>query len=599
MYKAFYNFDCEPFDTQPDPTFLWLGEKYKEALSILRYGILDNKGFLLLSGEAGTGKTTLLNSLVQSLGDDVLWTIIPNPSLQRMDFFNAIADGFKLSKQYTSKVEFMLDFGTFLQNANDNHKKVLLIIDSAHLLTQENIEELRLLSNIEKADTKLINIFFIAQPSFSSLLTKSQNSALRQRLSLNFTIDPLSVQETSEYIQHRLRIAGVENRLITDKAVRAIHQYSGGIPRKINVLCQQVFADGANQGRKVIDQGAVQECMNKISQGSISGKFDFQKSIAGKNKYYSKNKPVNRQFVSIVTGIIIFGCIAFWGFPYLDKVFFGPQDLGTTPIASKSKSENIEKKEPGHSEKNTASLVKNELPKKEIAKAENALIKEPEKATGNIQIASNDKNNPENNKANDQKKIPSLQENEEIKTDIQKAKTASQSETIAQKSLSDKGGISTTGANVTGKPISMAIEEKAQISGEKGAVQENKDLTVKKNEPQQVEFKKTMAILPLQANSTGLTSFGDKELDKFLHEWKSLSRFKIEVRGYVSAKENSEENIKLSLTRADAIKKLLEQKGIASEKIVVKGMGNQEPLASNDTAEGRNKNRRVEVEIIQ
>ena len=154
--------------------------------------------------------------------------------------------------------------------------------------------------------------------------------------------------------------------------------------------------------------------MNKISQGSNSGKFDFQKSIAGKNKYYSKKKPVNRQFVSIVTGIAIFGCIAFWGFPYLDKVFFGPQDLGTTPIASKNKSENIEKKESEKSEIKTASLVKNELPNKEIAKVEKVLIKDPDKAAGNVQIASNDKKNPENNITSDQTKASFLPENEEL-----------------------------------------------------------------------------------------------------------------------------------------------------------------------------------------
>ena len=160
MYTSFYNLDKKPFEQNPDPAFLWLGDKHKEAFSALLYGILDNKGFLLLTGEAGSGKTILVKALTQSLEKDIEWAVIDDPRLDRVDFYNAIARGFGIEKPFTSKVQFLIQFSHFLHKVADEQKKVLLLVDDCHLLSQEMLEELRLLSNIERADAKLINIFF-------------------------------------------------------------------------------------------------------------------------------------------------------------------------------------------------------------------------------------------------------------------------------------------------------------------------------------------------------------------------------------------------------------------------------------------------------
>ena len=170
--------------------------------------MLDNKGFLLLTGDVGTGKTTLINALIQSLSDDIVCTTVPDPSLSKLDFFNYIASSFGINREFASKGSFLVGFRKFLINTSEANKKVLLIIDEAQLLTQELLEEIRLLSNIEKTNAKLINIFFVGQNEFNEILNRDQNRAVRQRLTLNYNIDPLTPDETEKYINYRLKVAG-------------------------------------------------------------------------------------------------------------------------------------------------------------------------------------------------------------------------------------------------------------------------------------------------------------------------------------------------------------------------------------------------------
>jgi len=172
---------------------MWLGENHKEALATLRYGILDNKGFLLLTGDVGTGKTTLINTLIGSLSKDVIYASVPDPSLDKMDFFNYIAAAFGLGGDFATKGKFLSSFTSFLHKAYENNKKVLLIIDESQLLTQELLEEVRLLSNIVTRDSNpLLNIFFVGQYEFNELLRRPENRAIAQRLTLNYYIEPLT-----------------------------------------------------------------------------------------------------------------------------------------------------------------------------------------------------------------------------------------------------------------------------------------------------------------------------------------------------------------------------------------------------------------------
>ncbi len=191
-------------------------------------GIVDSKGFILLTGAAGSGKTTLLMALTERLEKDILCAVIVDPRLERIDFYNSIGRGFGLQKKFSSKVQFLIHFSHFLHKAEGRNKKVLLVVDNCHDLRQEMLEELRLLASIEKGDVKLLDIFFAGLPEFKDILEKPKNRAVRERLIRQAELPSLTVDETAEYIRHRLRIAGNEDELFTAAAVQAVHRFSQG-----------------------------------------------------------------------------------------------------------------------------------------------------------------------------------------------------------------------------------------------------------------------------------------------------------------------------------------------------------------------------------
>lgn len=264
MYQTYYHLRLKPFQISTDPKFLWLGEKHKEALAILKYGVLDNKGFLLLTGDVGTGKTTLLNALLNSLGDEVIAAMVQDPGLGKLDFFNFIADAFEMPSTFKSKGEFLIQLKHFLYKANEQHKKVLLIIDECQRLNQKLLEEIRLLSNIEKQNTKLINIFFVGQDEFNEIILRPTNRAIRQRITINYTVEALSENETEKYIRYRLKVAGSNRTIITPSAVREIYKFSGGYPRLINIICDHALLTGYVNDQKKIRSEIIKECANEL-----------------------------------------------------------------------------------------------------------------------------------------------------------------------------------------------------------------------------------------------------------------------------------------------------------------------------------------------
>jgi general secretion pathway protein A len=264
MYLDFYNLQLKPFQISTDPRFLWLGEKHQEALAVLKYGILDNKGFLLLTGDVGTGKTTLLNALIDSLGEDVLVAMVADPGLAKMDFFNFIVDSFGLNTRFRSKGEFLIYLKNFLIELNQNNKQALLIIDECQHLNQKMLEEVRLLSNIEKATTKLVNIFFVGQSEFNNVILRPNNRAIRQRITVNYNISSLTESETSAYINYRLGVAGSEKSIFNSDAIKEVFRFSNGYPRLINIICDQALLTGFVRDKKHIDEKIVAECAGEL-----------------------------------------------------------------------------------------------------------------------------------------------------------------------------------------------------------------------------------------------------------------------------------------------------------------------------------------------
>jgi general secretion pathway protein A len=265
MYLSHFGLKEKPFQISPDPRFLWLGETHKEALARLKFGIHDNRGFLLLVGDVGTGKTTLINGLLESLDENVLVATIPDPGLEKLDFYNFLLHAFNIDKQFTSKGDFLVHFIHFLHKANADKKRVLIIIDEAQRLDHEMLEEIRQLSNIETQSAKLLNIFLVGQIELNESLLETRNRALLQRITTRYNISPLPSKEVDEYIKFRLKVAGCDNKLFSPGAVRQVIAFSNCYPRLINVICDHALLTGFVRGKKKVDARIVKECADDLS----------------------------------------------------------------------------------------------------------------------------------------------------------------------------------------------------------------------------------------------------------------------------------------------------------------------------------------------
>ncbi len=261
MYLKFFNLTAKPFEISPDPRFLWLGEKHKEGLASLKYGILRGKGFMALTGDVGTGKTTLLNALVRSFDDNFVFAKIPDPYLEELDFFNLTASAFEMGRRFHGKGDFLTELSIFLNQAHADQKEIILIVDEAQRITPEVLEDIRLISNIEKPEKKLINIIFSGQINFNEIL--NDNKALRTRLAIYYKIDPLTETETEAYITHRLNVAGSYRRIFSSNAIHEIYALSNGNPRQINIICDLSLLHAYSAESVEVDAGIVKECSKR------------------------------------------------------------------------------------------------------------------------------------------------------------------------------------------------------------------------------------------------------------------------------------------------------------------------------------------------
>jgi len=259
-----------------NPEFLWLGEKHKEALSVLKYAIMENKGVLALTGDVGTGKTTLINALLKSLGKDTITATIYDARLDVLDFFNTVAVAFKIEGSIEGKGQFILRFMDFLIKAYKRHQKVLLIIDEAQGINKDLLEEIRLLSNLEAEYTRLLNIFFVGQNEFIDILQKYENRALRQRVTVRYHIDPLTLNETAAYIRHRLEVGGTTAPIFDSGAIDEIYFFSGGFPRLINIMCDHALLTGYVREVQTINANLIRECRQELLVSKKSSREDFE-----------------------------------------------------------------------------------------------------------------------------------------------------------------------------------------------------------------------------------------------------------------------------------------------------------------------------------
>ncbi len=267
MYLQHYKLIEKPFQISPDPRFLWLGEKHKEAFANLLYSMIDQNGFLVLTGDVGSGKTTLLNALLENIGSDVLAATISNPRMDPLEMLRYIARAFDPDVRCEDKTEFIFHMNRRFREIESQGKKLLLVIDEAHLLSDDQLEEIRLISNIESSQKKLITIILIGQNELNEKLSSDACRALRQRITLYYQLQPFTLEETTLYINHRLLIAGTSESVFTTGAVDEIQKLSGGLPRLINVLCARSLLTGFAKEIQRIDRDVVRECGQELHLG--------------------------------------------------------------------------------------------------------------------------------------------------------------------------------------------------------------------------------------------------------------------------------------------------------------------------------------------
>ena len=322
MYLNHFNLEIQPFQITADPKFIWLGEKYAEALATLKYGILENGGFLLLTGDVGTGKTSLINCLLRDVGNRVNYATVFDPRLEVLEFFNFISAEFNFNKTFDSKGSFLIDFKRFLLDSYYQGKSVLLIIDESQRLEPELMEEIRLLSNIEMPHSKLLNIFFVGQIEFNQTLAEKRNRALRQRIRMRYNLDPLTEPEIKEFIFHRLRKAGSDREIFTRQAVQEIFSFSSGYPRLVNIICDSALVTGYAKDLKQIDAAIIRECAAELRIPCGANESPYKADdIKHEKRFEQTNKKIyqNRAkkyilygVLSLVLGGLLFSSFSNW-----------------------------------------------------------------------------------------------------------------------------------------------------------------------------------------------------------------------------------------------------------------------------------------------
>lgn len=264
MYRNHFGLLRKPFELTPDSNILFLGETHKEALSVLKHGVVSDKGFLLFTGGVGTGKTTLINVLSKTLKIPGYLCVISNPTLEIDDFFSYFAAQLGLLFD-GNKAKFLFLFTKLLEECKKNSRKVLLIIDEAHALPTDLLEEMRLLVNMAEEVKNVLSIFLVGQPELLTRLREKQLEPLCQRIAVRHHLDQLSQEDSWQYVFFRLSRSGAKNKnLFTEKALHLIYAATGGNPRQINILCDNALLAAFSRDKIAVDDMIIRECAAQL-----------------------------------------------------------------------------------------------------------------------------------------------------------------------------------------------------------------------------------------------------------------------------------------------------------------------------------------------
>tara|TARA_Y100000588_G_scaffold63971_1_gene63630 strand:- start:7161 stop:8327 length:1167 start_codon:yes stop_codon:yes gene_type:complete len=265
MYESYYGLNSKPFQLTPDPEFFFASKWHKRAMSYLQYGLSQAEGFIVITGGIGTGKTTVANSLLEEIEDDIAAAQIVTPKLSPDELVKMVASKFDIPTEGRSKADILKALELFLYDLNKAGRRALLLVDEAQNLPLETIEELRMLSNFQLNGKPLIQSFLLGQEELQPILRAPNMEQFRQRIVASCHLAPLSLEECKEYIEYRLHHAGWNGTaLFSDEALERIHMFSRGIPRKINTLMDRVMLYGFLEELESFDADAVNEVIEEV-----------------------------------------------------------------------------------------------------------------------------------------------------------------------------------------------------------------------------------------------------------------------------------------------------------------------------------------------
>lgn len=555
MYLAHYGLKKKPFDISPNPEFLWLGEKHREGLAILKYGILENKGFLLITGDVGTGKTALIRAIEKELQARAIVVTIPDPGLTLMDFYNFMAAELNMERSFTNKGDFLIHFKRLILTAFASYRRVLLIIDESQRLNHELMEEIRLLSNIDLAGKVLINIFFVGQTEFREILAKKENRAVRQRITVSYHLAPLTEEEVRQYIDHRLTVAGTSREIFTPEALQAVYRATKGYPRLINIICDHAMMSGYSRGLSQVDAEIIRECTDELKI-TIGQKPGDEKAPApslppaavakAAAPLPAKADPPHSSRSALIFAICLMVLGAgwyFWGDSISDELARWGRGREARDIRSATASQ-------GTGQMSNAPPLPVEAGPREPAPAPAAPPAKPP--------------------AHKPAPTPAHAEPAQKAVEPPPAPAPAKPEAAASAAAA---------APATAKPAPPAAP-----TGEAPAAAPFtlKDFTV--------FFTQNSIEIPLYANEM---------LASAAALMKSNPGTAAVIEGHTDSVGDPGYNRLVSENRAAAVRNFLVGQGIALSRLSVAGYGSDKPLESNSTAEGRSKNRRVVIRLVQ
>ncbi len=272
MYTSFFGLNEKPFSITPDPRYLFLSERHAEALAHLVYGVNEAGGFIQLTGEVGTGKTTVVRSLLAQAPKHAEIALILNPRMTPAEFLLAICEelGITVPAASATSLKDLVDLlSRHLLRAHAEGKRIVLVVDEAQNLSPEVLEQVRLLTNLETETQKLLQIILIGQPELRELLGRTDLRQLAQRITGRYHLDPLSGEEAAAYVRHRLRVAGATREILTSSALREVQRLSGGVPRLINIICDRALLGAFTEDRHVASASVVRRAAGEVFGRSI------------------------------------------------------------------------------------------------------------------------------------------------------------------------------------------------------------------------------------------------------------------------------------------------------------------------------------------